>query len=143
MFNRRRASKSSNGRTSDVEYDSDPEDSEVPWVCSVVIRASKSLSVPIEMQEPPLRLKVASLAPAPHHPKVVAQLKMQYPLPDVDLQEAILLDNRRQPGAPGSQPEGRFVLTAEELKDLVCSTSLWLVVREFGGLSKKCKRRLS
>jgi hypothetical protein len=96
------------------------------------------------MQGQPLRLKVASLAPAPHHPKVVAQLKMQYPLPDIDLHEAILFDNRRLPGAPGSQPEGRLVLTAEEIKDIVCSTVLWLVVREgFSNLSKRDKRRLS
>jgi hypothetical protein len=143
-FNRRKASGSASGRTSDVEYDSDPEDSEVPWVCTVAIRASKELALPHEAQGPPLRLKVASLAPAPHHPKVVAQLKMQYPLPDVDLHEAILFNNRRLPGSPGSQPEGCLVLTAEEIKDIVCSTVLWLVVREgFSSLSKRNKRRLS
>lgn len=146
MFCRRKASTGSMGRTSDVEYDSDPEDSEVPWVCSVVIRPSKDLlrpPTPGEVQEPPLRLKVASLAPAPHHPKVVAQLKVQYPLPDIDLFEATLLQNRRLPGAPGSAPEGRLVLTAEEIKDLICSTVMWLACREFSGFSKKDKRRLS
>ena len=37
-----------------------------------------------------------------------------------------------------------FELTAEEIKDIVCSTVLWLVVREgFSNLSKRDKRRLS
>ncbi|KAL5479000.1 hypothetical protein ACEPAI_2288 [Sanghuangporus weigelae] len=35
-----------------------------------------------------LRLKVGALSPAPHHPKVVAQMKVPYPLPDVEVTRA-------------------------------------------------------
>ena len=151
LFTRRkRSGGSSTGRTSDVSDESDPEDSEVPWVCTVVIHPSKLLSPHAsppsdEKTSAPLRLKVASLAPAPHHPKVVAQLKMQYPLPDVDLWNADLLPRKNSvPGTPGSAPAGRHILTAEEIKDVVCSTVMWVVVREgFSGLSKKVKPRLS
>lgn len=147
LFTRRkRSGGSSTGRTSDVSDDSDPEDSEVPWVCTVVIRPGKLRSPhapPLtgdEKEIAPLRLKVASLAPAPHHPKVVAQLKMQYPLPDVDLWNADLLPRKESESAP----EGRNFLSAEEIKDIVCSTVLWVVVREgFSGLSKKVKPRSS
>jgi hypothetical protein len=153
LFSRKRSmgSQLSTGRASDVsDADSDPEDSEVPWVCTVVIRASKFLAPHLHAltgndekqtrDTAPLRLKVASLAPAPHHPKVVAQLKVQYPLPDLDLWHADLLPARKDSEAP----EGKHTLTAEEIKDVVCSTVMWVVVREgFSGLSKKCKPRLS
>ena len=34
-----------------------------------------------------------------------------------------------------------MVLTAEEIKDVVCSTGLWLVVREgFGGIGKVARK---
>ena len=37
-------------------------------------------------QPPPLaRVKLATLLPAPHHPKIVAQLKVPFPLPDIDI----------------------------------------------------------
>ena len=141
----------SGGRNSDVsDAESDPEDSEVPWVCTVVIRASEILASHLQgpagndeaqwRETAPLRLKVASLAPAPHHPKVVAQLKIQFPLPDVDLWQATLLPARK-----GMEPpEGKHIFTAEEIKDVICSTVMWVVVREgFSGLSKKVKPRLS
>ena len=35
-----------------------------------------------------LKLKVGALSPAPHHPKVVAQMKVPYPLPDVEVARA-------------------------------------------------------
>lgn len=94
------------------------------------------------ISDTPLRMKVASLAPAPHHPKVVAQLKTQYPLPDVDLREAVFIQREPEvePGVPAPPPEGRFILTAEEIKDIVCTTAMWLVIREgFSGLTKKVK----
>lgn len=161
LFGRRKGSSGSASMTrmsgmSDLEDDSDPEDSEVPWVCTVVIRPGKtsgstSPSAPLpptatraKSRGTPLRFKVASLAPAPHHPKVVAQLKMQYPLPDVDLLDAVILPREGLPGAPETQPVGKHILTAEEIKDIVCSTVLWVVVREgFSGLSKKTKPRHS
>lgn len=151
LFTRKkRSAGSSTGRTSDVSDESDPEDSEVPWVCTVVIRPSHSRAhnaapVTDEKQTAPLRLKVASLAPALHHPKVVAQLKMRYPLPDVDLWNADLMPRKyTESGEPERAPEGRHILTGEEIKDIVCSTVLWVVVREgFSGLSKKVKPRQS
>jgi hypothetical protein len=130
----------------DTEDESDPEDSEVPWICTLVVRPRTTPSPPpgspppsfSSPRLPPLRLKVACLAPAPHHPKVVAQLKCPYPLPDVDLINAVLVQRDELPGVPDSAPQGRHMLSAEEIKDIVCSTSIWLVVREgFGGLGKK------
>lgn len=35
-----------------------------------------------------LKLKVGALSPAPHHPKVVAQLKVPFPLPDIEVEHA-------------------------------------------------------
>jgi hypothetical protein len=36
---------------------------------------------------------------------------------------------------------GGTMLTAEEIKDVVCSTAMWLVVREgFGGIGKVTRR---
>lgn len=135
----------------DTEDESDPEDSEVPWICTLVVRPrttpsrTPSPSPPpgspppfSQARPPPLRIKVACLAPAPHHPKVVAQLKCPYPLPDVDLINAVHVQRDELPGVPNSAPRGRHMLSAEEIKDIVCSTSIWLVVREgFGGLGKK------
>ena len=136
----------------DTEDESDPEDSEVPWICTLVVRPrsapSRAPSPPSESPHssfsstrlPPLRLKVACLAPAPHHPKVIAQLKCPYPLPDVDLVTAALVQRDELPGVPDSAPQGRHMLSAEEIKDIVCSTGIWLVVREgFGGLGKKSR----
>ena len=134
----------------DTEDECDPEDSEVPWICTLVVRPRNTFSCATPpppgnptspfspTRLPPLRLKVASLAPAPHHPKVVAQLKCPYPLPDVDLINGMLVQRGELPGVPDSAPRDRHMLSAEEIKDVVCSTGIWLVVREgFGGLGKK------
>jgi hypothetical protein len=106
----------------DTEDESDPEDSEVPWICTLVVRPRNTPSrAPSRAPSPspspgspppsfsparlpPLRLKVACLAPAPHHPKVVAQLKCPYPLPDVDLINAVLVQRDELPGVPNSAP---------------------------------------
>jgi hypothetical protein len=91
-----------------------------------------------------LRLKLASLAPTPHHPKVVAQLKIPWPLPDIELERAIA--HKRPSGAPHDEhprvkDAAGLVLTAEEIKDIVCTTSFWLIVREgFGGVGKKSRK---
>ena len=64
-----------------------------------------------------------SLHSAPHHPSIVGQLAIPFPLPDLST------SGLGQDGAG---------LTREELKDIIIVTVLHLVVREsFGGLGKK------
>lgn len=88
-------------------YDSDPEDSETPWSCHLVLGGDT-------------KIPIGTLSPAPHHPKVVAQLAVPFPLPDLS-----------QTGLGGD----RAGLTREEIKDIICVTCLHLVIREsFGGL---------
>lgn len=92
--------------------ESDPEDSETKWACHLVLG-------------PTTRIPIGSLAPTPHHPKLVAQLTVPYPLPDLS-----------QSGL-GSDGAG---LTREELKDIISVTALFVIVREaFGGLAKRRK----
>lgn len=89
-----------------------------------------------------LRIKLGTLAPAPHHPKVVAQLKVPFPLPDVDVNNARPIKRIVHPsGAISRSPDIENVegllLTAEEIKDILSSTAFWVVVREgFGGVGK-------
>ena len=110
----------------DPGEDSEPEDSETPWVCTLKIRksgtgptsAAGSLRtrtregdgellpagngspvtsqmidgqeevgvLPSPSQPQVLRVKVGTLSPTPHHPKVVAMLKVPFPLPDVEVE---------------------------------------------------------
>ena len=87
--------------------ESDPEDSETPWSCHLVLGGDT-------------RIPIGTLSPAPHHPKVVAQLAVPFPLPDLS-----------QTGLG----QDRAGLTREEIKDIICVTCLHLVIREsFGGL---------
>ncbi len=131
--------------------ESDPEDSETPWTCTLHLRsriyAHRRSSTVSHPDHPPLdpspaeprvdvKLKVATLSPAPHHPKVVAQIKTPLPLRDVLVDEGVV--RRRSAGLPGE--ESVLVLTAEEIKDVVSCTGLWVIVREgYGGLAKKRK----
>jgi hypothetical protein len=154
--------------TIDDGEDSDPEDSETPWVCTLKIRrmanaAADIISPPasafsdggfpkLSTHPPPhiMRLKVGTLSPTPHHPKVVAMLKVPFPLPDVEVERMGVV--RRKGFAPQQQeqegeaeeerePYYGLTLTAEEIKDIVCSTGLWLVVREgFGGVGKVSRK---
>ena len=136
--------------------ESDPEDSETPWTCSLHLRSRtytrRRPSVASHPDHPTLepspaeprvdfKLKVATLAPAPHHPKVVAQIKTPYPLQDVLINEGAVRP-RTTAGLPPSESndEGALVLTAEEIKDVVSCTGLWVIVREgYGGLAKRRK----
>lgn len=161
--------------------ESDPEDSETPWTCSLVLRPHPSVTSPslahspTQQQPQEIRLKVGQVVPAPHHPKVVAVLKIPFPLPDIDIDKAILHKRVITPagvarpstapssmGSPGSppssssrppftnpfgrnssqqQPKPALILTAEEIKDIVSCTSLWLIVREgFGGVGKERRK---
>ena len=136
----------------DEGEESDPEDSETPWTCSLIVSSvpcntnqlweyehseshhafgkeqsrrsqlgsthdepsipglpvpssaspnepGQRTSQPSEIHppqsksrpDPPgtlLKLKVGAISPAPHHPKVVAQLKVPYPLPDIEVTHA-------------------------------------------------------
>ncbi|KAH0834084.1 hypothetical protein J3R83DRAFT_11368 [Lanmaoa asiatica] len=128
------------------DEESDPEDSETPWTCTVVVQR---LGQPLQhhqngVREPVIHLKVATLAPTPHHPKVVGLLKMPFPLPDIELEP--LAVRRRHVTTQGiskttTSNVGELVLTAEEIKDTVSSTALWLVIREaFGGVGRERKK---
>ncbi|KAI9570846.1 hypothetical protein HD554DRAFT_318142 [Boletus coccyginus] len=123
--------------------ESDPEDSETPWTCAVTAqRLGQSLQrSQNSIQEPAIRLKVANLSPTPHHPKVVGLLKIPFPLPDIEVERLVI--RRRLVTAQGNTkmtaPDtSEFILTAEEIKDTVMSTALWLAVREaFGGVGRE------
>ncbi|SNX82154.1 uncharacterized protein MEPE_00860 [Melanopsichium pennsylvanicum] len=100
----------------DTGDESDPEDSETPWNCHLVLG-------------PTTRIPLGTLSPAPHHPKLVGQLAVPFPLPD-------LSGTGLGPDAAG--------LTREELKDVIIVTCLHLIVREsFGGLANTRKSNAS
>ena len=132
--------------------DSEPEDSETPWICTLKLRrgatpaaggnpaAGDTQPQPAILQTEVLRIKVGTLSPTPHHPKVVAMLKVPFPLPDVEVERMGVV--KRQGVIPPQNPTyNGLVLTAEEIKDVVCSTGLWLVVREgFGGVGRVSRK---
>lgn len=138
--------------------ESDPEDSETPWVCTLKIRRSAISAVgsrpePVPLETQVLRVKVGTLSPMPHHPKVVAMLKVPFPLPDIQVERmavvkrdvrSIGMGSSSQDDENASATKGPYVgltLTAEEIKDIVCSTGIWLVVREaFGGIGKVTRK---
>lgn len=134
--------------------ESDPEDSETPWTCTLVLsqRGGNGGAGTSGSADGQVRVRVATLSPTPHHPKVVALLKVPFPLPDIVVDRLQVC--RRAVTAQGiarpnwhqqvngvdddgaGAPDG-LVLTAEEIKDIVSSTGLWLVVREnIGGVGK-------
>ncbi|KAI0293670.1 hypothetical protein B0F90DRAFT_1761833 [Multifurca ochricompacta] len=147
-------------RTDDDGDESDPEDSETPWTCTLVI---SRLGFGVDGGgggsadgggDSAVRVRVATFSPTPHHPKVVALLKVPFPLPDIIIDRMQVC--RRTVSAQGiarpnwnmdyssiysssdspNSPDG-LVLTAEEIKDIISSTGLWLVVREsIGGVGK-------
>lgn len=161
----------------DAGNESDPEDSETPWTCTLVLR---TLALPsdtqLQLQSPAptqeVKVKVGAVVPTPHHPKVVSLLKIPFPLPDIDVDNAAVRKRVVTPAGvarpsaslsqsssfngslPGSPPGSGFaskhghhhgqagiVLTAEEIKDIVSCTSLWIVVREgFGGVGKERRK---
>jgi len=212
----------SRSREDDGE-ESDPEDSEVPWTCTLRVARkppfSSTTNTPsgsrfsqregqqrnsnlpgspmpdpttVQQQQqalgvkstqsqttspsqgPPLpqqiKLKVATVSPTPHHPKVVSLLKIPFPLPDIDVSSVIVRKRVVTPvgiarpvdtysstvgngtgnlnmqsfslnGNGGKSRDTGLVLTAEEIKDVVASTALWLVVREAMGGVGKDKRK--
>lgn len=194
---RRRRSTRAKGTSDESGDESDPEDSETPWTCTVTIQrlgvmhssssvqrlhphtstmisaTSSSCSTATidhtntrSTHSPPppptsVCLKVATLSPTPHHPKVVGLLKMPFPLPDIEVEQLAIRKRIITPhgvsrttgagtgtlweteamgmdtGADMSVGSSGLVLTAEEIKDTISSTALWLVVREaFGGVGR-------
>ncbi|KAF9644857.1 hypothetical protein BDM02DRAFT_3157062 [Thelephora ganbajun] len=202
--------------------ESDPEDSEVPWTCTLhVVRrptgtpflpttntpsgsrfsqrsgqqrksdlsgsptpvqqqqqalgvqSTQSHAIPPLQSPPPsqqIKLKVATVSPTPHHPKVVSLLKIPFPLPDIEVSSINVRRRIVTPvgiarpvgthsstvgigtgnlnmqsfslnGNAGKPRETGLVLTAEEIKDVVASTALWLVVREAMGGVGRDKRK--
>ena len=123
-----------NTQTDDDAYDSDPEDSETPWTCSVWIKKTNT------------RQFLGTLTPAPHHPKVIGILKIPVGLQGIPLCAVGLRptgDNsekaQRQKDAEKMVRE-EVCITEEGLKDVICVSAMWLVAREeFGGLGRKKK----
>lgn len=117
--------------------ESDPEDSETPWTCVLSVRRPDS-----DHGNSRIKIKVATLSPTPHHPKVVSLLKIPFPLPDIVVET---MEVRKRAVTPqgiarpnwNEDADAGLVLTAEEIKDIASSTALWLVVREgIGGVGK-------
>jgi hypothetical protein len=123
-----------NTQTDDDGYESDPEDSETPWTCSVWIKKTNT------------RQFLGTLTPAPHHPKIIAMLKIPIGLQGIPLCAVGAKptgDNeekaQRQKDAEKRVRE-EVCITEEGLKDVICVSAMWLVAREgFGGLGKKKK----
>lgn len=117
------ASEDASGDTG-ADNESDPEDSETPWVCTLKVRRTaaaigkeagtsptkesgrsdkqednmsgegKQKSHEWNTHHDVLRIKVGTLSPTPHHPKVVAMLKMPFPLPDVQVERLGVVKRR-------------------------------------------------
>ncbi|KAG2151018.1 uncharacterized protein EDB93DRAFT_317217 [Suillus bovinus] len=137
---------SSAHRADDSGNDSDAEDSETPWTCTLTVQRTGHpplMHNSTQQEDHVVRLKVATLKPTPHHPKVVGLLKVPFPLPDIDVER--LSVHRRVVTAQGvittASNSGELTLTAEEIKDSISSTALWLVVREaFGGVGRERRK---
>ncbi|KAI9457775.1 hypothetical protein BJY52DRAFT_1150076 [Lactarius psammicola] len=141
------------GRGDDPGDLSDPEDSETPWTCTLVVsRVGGSLPARGSpdgsggSDGATVRVRVATFSPTPHHPKVVALLKVPFPLPDIIVdrmqvcRRAVSAQGIARPSWNPDALDG-LVLTAEEIKDIVSSTGLWLVVREsIGGVGKVSRK---
>lgn len=149
-------------REEDDDDESEPEDSETPWTCTLILSrvgeggggavspaATAAVAASDGTSNNHTRVRVATFSPTPHHPKVVALLKVPFPLPDIIVDRLQVCRRTVSPqgiarpswnltngGGGGDEPDG-LVLTAEEIKDVVSSTGLWLVVREnIGGVGK-------
>jgi hypothetical protein len=117
------------------ESDSDPEDSETPWTCSIRVPSGPTSSKGRKSVQRSFRdgLTVATMHPTPHHPRVVAQLKLPLELPTMATGLTV------SPG-PTAGPIEEIMLTEENVKDCVFVTALWLAAREeFGGIGRKKK----
>lgn len=132
-------------RDADDGAESDAEDSATLWTCCLIGRripagapAGGPVRVDTGAQDGTLRVKVATLAPTPHHPKVVAALKVPAPLPDVEV-DALRARRRALASicvgqAASGDVEG-LVLSGEEIKSIAASMAMWIICREnIGGV---------
>lgn len=117
----------------DSGNESDPEDSESPWVCELVLStpiltppgsttlADDSASAQQASRSNTRRIRLGTFLPAPHHPRVVGQLSIPLSLRRVHL---------GLPSDPTAEGSGTESISAEEMKDFLCITLLWLCIRE-------------
>ena len=117
-------------------YDSDPEDSETPWTLSVWVKKTNH------------RQLLATLTPAPHHPKVIGQLRVPVGLRAIPLCQVTVrptaLESTEEKKRRQKEAEKRIreevCISEEGLKDIICVSAMWLVAREeWGGLGRKKK----
>ncbi|KAG0149013.1 hypothetical protein CROQUDRAFT_669498 [Cronartium quercuum f. sp. fusiforme G11] len=114
----------------DGAEDSEPEDSERPWHCELVVLSCADTNTNEEggNSRPDRRSYLGSLTPQPHHPRLVGKLSVPWKL------EPLFPDDEQQ--EDGGQRSLGAMLSVEELKDLIVITSMWLIVKEeLGGLS--------
>lgn len=134
--------------------ESDPEDSETPWVCRIYVPGRKEeddTARPDEKKSKNRRrdgldgegIVVATLYPAPHHPRVIAQVKVStdyMPVATGIFRATSRSQSNTDSSTTTSIKGDEIVLSEENVKDVVGVTAMWLVVREdFGGLAKKKK----
>ncbi|SCV73252.1 BQ2448_7177 [Microbotryum intermedium] len=103
------------GQKDEEEEDSDLEDSDRPWSCTLYIT---HLNIkPHTQTSPPKRLSeawslpLATLIPAPHHPRLVANLSFSPSISYVRLGDLARISE-------------------EDLKDVVSVTALWIIAKE-------------
>jgi len=65
-----------------------------------------------------------------------------YPLPDVDVHQGIVYRRKgKRTEKDNVRKEQSFILSAEEIKDIICTTGFWMIVREgFGGVGKERRK---
>ncbi|KAH9957803.1 hypothetical protein BC827DRAFT_1097306, partial [Russula dissimulans] len=107
----------------------EPEDSESPWTCSLVLPLV-SFDGPVESGEGSelIRARVTTFSLTPHHSKVVALPKVPFLLPDIIVDRLQVwyrtAELEYRVGVGQARAHG-----GREIMDVVSSTGLWLVVR--------------
>jgi len=103
------------------------------WKCPLVLSRLSGDS------ESVVRVRVATFSPTPHHPKVIVLPEVPFPLLEAVVDRLQVCRHAVSTGGivcPSwnlnvcTPDGGGLVLTAEEIKDVVSSMGLWLVVRE-------------
>lgn len=116
-----RSEAAENSTADDEEHDSDPEDSERPWLCDLILP-----TLPLSASARTLRrVRLGTLKPAPHHPRLVGQLNVPLSLAPLSLGLDVTVCD-----SDGTEHEATAFISVEEMKDLLCVTALWLVVNQ-------------